>query len=64
MRECRTEKILDQNPELNKHWTSLIPVGKLGKPEDLMGAVVYLLSDASGYVTGSDLRVDGGYTVT
>ena len=36
----------------------------MGQPEDLMGAVVYLLSDASGYVTGADLRVDGGYTVT
>ncbi|KAL9130633.1 MAG: hypothetical protein Q9217_001247 [Psora testacea] len=59
-----TEKILTENPELYKHWTSLIPVGKMGQPEDLMGAVVYLLSDASGYVTGADLRVDGGYTVT
>lgn len=59
-----TEKILTDNPELYKHWTSLIPVGKMGKPEDLMGAVVYLLSEASGYVTGADIRVDGGYTVT
>ena len=59
-----TEKILTENKELYKHWTSLIPVGKMGRPEDLMGAVVYLLSDASGYVTGADLRVDGGYTVT
>ena len=62
--DCRTKKILDDNPELYKHWTSLIPVGKMGQPEDLMGAVTYLLSDASGYVTGADLRVDGGYTVT
>ncbi|MCJ1263985.1 hypothetical protein MMC22_003856 [Lobaria immixta] len=59
-----TKKILDDNPELYKHWTSLIPQGKMGQPEDLMGAVTYLLSDASGYVTGADLRVDGGYTVT
>jgi NAD(P)-dependent dehydrogenase (short-subunit alcohol dehydrogenase family) len=56
----RTRKILDDNPELNKKWTSLIPVGKMGSPEDLQGAVVYLLSDASRYVTGADLRVDGG----
>jgi NAD(P)-dependent dehydrogenase (short-subunit alcohol dehydrogenase family) len=56
----RTRKILDDNPELNKTWTSLIPVGKMGSPEDLQGAVVYLLSDASRYVTGADLRVDGG----
>lgn len=59
-----TRKILDDNPELAQKWTSLIPVGKMGRPEDLMGAVTYLLSDAAGYVTGADLRVDGGYTCT
>lgn len=52
----RTRKILDENPELNKQWTSLIPQGKMGRPEDLMGAVTFLLSDAAGYVTGADLR--------
>lgn len=59
-----TRKILDENPELNKTWTSLIPMGKMGRPEDLMGPVTFLLSDASLYVTGADLRVDGGYTCT
>jgi len=59
-----TKKILDENPDLKKQWTSLIPQGKMGQPEDLMGAVTYLSSDASSYVTGADLRVDGGYTVT
>lgn len=61
---CRTKKILDDNQDLYKQWTSLIPQGKMGQPEDLMGAVTYLLSDAANYVTGADLRVDGGYTVT
>lgn len=37
---------------------------RAGPPESLMGAVTYLSSDASSYVTGADLRVDGGYTVT
>ncbi|CAI6341108.1 unnamed protein product [Periconia digitata] len=46
-----TKKILDDNPELQKQWTSLIPVGKMGRPEDLMGAVTFLISDASLYVT-------------
>lgn len=64
MMTALTKKILDDNPDLAKHWTSLIPVGKMGRPEDLMGAVTFLSSDASKYVTGADLRVDGGYTVT
>ncbi|KAI9811979.1 MAG: hypothetical protein M1832_000644 [Thelocarpon impressellum] len=59
-----TKKILDDNPELQRRWTKLIPQGKMGQPEDLMGAVVLLLSEASGYITGADLRVDGGYTIT
>ena len=59
-----TEKILEEKPDLQKHWTSLIPQGRMGKPEDLMGAVAFLLSDASGYITGVELRVDGGYTMT
>ncbi|KAF7544913.1 hypothetical protein G7046_g9678 [Stylonectria norvegica] len=59
-----TQKILDDNPDLKEKWTSLIPQGKMGQPQDLMGPVTFLLSDASLYVTGADLRVDGGYTVT
>lgn len=59
-----TQKILDDNPDLRKQWISLIPQGKMGRPEELMGPVTFLLSDAAGYVTGADLRVDGGYTVT
>jgi hypothetical protein len=38
-----------------KQWTSLIPQGKMGQPEDLMGAVTFLSSDASSYVTGQHL---------
>lgn len=60
----RTRKILDENLELRDKWISLIPTGKMGVPEDLMGPVTFLLSDASKYITGADLRVDGGYTVT
>ncbi|OQD73369.1 hypothetical protein PENDEC_c015G00508 [Penicillium decumbens] len=59
-----TRKILDENPDLRDKWTSLIPVGKMGVPEDLMGPVTFLLSDAAKYITGAELRVDGGYTVT
>lgn len=44
-------------------WASNTPMGRLGDPADLQGAVVYLASDASAYVTGHDLIVDGGYTL-
>ena len=37
-------------------------VGRLGRPEEIAGAAVYLASDAASFVTGSDLLVDGGYT--
>ena len=39
-----------------------IKIGRIGKVEDIMGAVVYLASDASSLVTGSSLLVDGGWT--
>ena len=39
-----------------------IPLGQVGKPEDVAGAVLYLASDASKMVTGSSIKVDGGWT--
>lgn len=44
-------------------WVSNTPMGRLGEPADLQGAVIYLASDASSYVTGHDLVMDGGYTI-
>ncbi|MFA7433033.1 MAG: SDR family oxidoreductase, partial [Gemmobacter sp.] len=41
---------------------SRIRVGRLGKVEDLMGAVVFLASDASALMTGASLMLDGGWT--
>jgi NAD(P)-dependent dehydrogenase (short-subunit alcohol dehydrogenase family) len=38
------------------------PFKKFGQPDDLKGALVYLLSDASSFVTGSEIYVDGGFT--
>ncbi|KAI5290692.1 hypothetical protein KEM54_000734 [Ascosphaera aggregata] len=58
-----TRKIIAARPDLNEAWTSKIPQGVMGEPEDLSGAAVYLLSNASRYVTGAELRVDGGYTL-
>nr|BFD80892.1 glucose 1-dehydrogenase [Streptomyces sp. Xyl84] len=38
------------------------PMGRVGEPHEVAGAVVYLLSDAASYVTGAELAVDGGWT--
>jgi D-arabinitol 2-dehydrogenase len=58
-----TDEILARDPALKKHWVDRIPLGHMGDPADLVGAVVWLASDASRYVTGAEIRVDGGYTV-
>jgi NAD(P)-dependent dehydrogenase (short-subunit alcohol dehydrogenase family) len=39
-----------------------VPLGRVGLPEELQGAAVYLASDASAYVTGATIVIDGGYT--
>ncbi|KAL1410908.1 hypothetical protein Q8F55_001851 [Vanrija albida] len=57
-----TKVILDNDPVLRDQWLSKIPVGRMGDPSDLAGAVAYLASDASKYTTGAELTVDGGYT--
>jgi len=42
-------------------WTSNIPLGRLGKTEEIAGPVLFLVSDAACMVTGVTLYVDGGY---
>jgi NAD(P)-dependent dehydrogenase (short-subunit alcohol dehydrogenase family) len=50
------------NPEFHKRTVARIPLGRVGEVEDLMGAIVFLASDASALMTGSSLTVDGGWT--
>jgi len=56
-------EILFQNPEWVAYVNSRIPAGRTGLPNDMDGAVVFLASDASAYVTGQLLFVDGGFTI-
>ena len=57
-----TGKMLVENPALKKEWVRRIPMGRMGDPQELGGCVVWLLGEGSGYVTGGEVRVDGGYT--
>ncbi|KAJ3512105.1 hypothetical protein NLJ89_g3721 [Agrocybe chaxingu] len=58
-----TRTILEKDVELKNTWERLTPMGRMGEPEDLSGAIVFLASDASKFMTGSEIRVDGGYCV-
>lgn len=55
-------ELVAEMKEMHAEWIPRIPAGRLGTPEDLIGAYLYLVSDASRYATGTDLVVDGGYT--
>lgn len=56
------DQVFEANPATRDHAISRTPMGRLGQPADLEGAVVYLASDASRFVTGHILYVDGGWT--
>ncbi|CAN9337879.1 unnamed protein product [Alternaria alternata] len=53
----------EEMEKLSKEWLKDIPMKRIAKPEEFRGAAVWLVSDASSYVTGSEIIVDGGYTI-
>ncbi|MFJ9778812.1 SDR family NAD(P)-dependent oxidoreductase [Amycolatopsis sp. NPDC101161] len=59
-----TRQLLDRFANTERHTAMLAntPMGRLGRPEEVAAAVAYLASDDSGYTTGSDLYVDGGWS--
>jgi 3-oxoacyl-[acyl-carrier protein] reductase len=51
-----------KNPKSKKNLEKFIPLNKVGKPEDIANASMFLLSDQANYITGTELIVDGGIT--
>ncbi|MBU1206954.1 MAG: SDR family oxidoreductase [Proteobacteria bacterium] len=55
-----TPIIRDVPPEVNAEFARRTPLGRLGTPEDVAGAILFLISDAAGFITGATIDVNGG----
>ncbi|KAI0006492.1 NAD(P)-binding protein [Xylariaceae sp. FL0662B] len=56
------QKLFEKFPDREFEWPQQNMLNRLSKPEDYRGAAVFLLSDASRFMTGADLRIDGGHS--
>ncbi|PYH90155.1 NAD(P)-binding protein, partial [Aspergillus ellipticus CBS 707.79] len=61
IRTAMTDALLKEKPEVEETWMRGALLGRLGVPEDFKAPTVYMLADGSGFMTGTDLRVDGGH---
>ncbi len=61
--ETKFTEPMFKNEEFYKYVTANIPMGRVGKPHDVTGAIIYLASPASDLVTGHILHIDGGWTI-
>jgi NAD(P)-dependent dehydrogenase (short-subunit alcohol dehydrogenase family) len=57
------EELIRRNPSIETELVKAIPIGRLGKPEEIAQAVLWLCSPGASFVVGHALLVDGGFTV-
>jgi|JI10StandDraft_1071094.scaffolds.fasta_scaffold248891_2 NAD(P)-dependent dehydrogenase (short-subunit alcohol dehydrogenase family) len=62
--ETRFAGALTSNDEIMKRYLERTPLRRVGRPEDIAGAILFLASDASAYLTGQTIVVDGGFTIS
>lgn len=61
IRTAMVDRILGGDPEQEKAFTQLEPIGRFGRPEEIANAALWLCSGASSFVTGDTVAVDGGF---
>lgn len=61
IRTAMTDALLEEKPEIEKIWMAGALLGRLGAPEDFKAPAIFLLARGSSWMTGADLRVDGGH---
>ncbi len=61
IRTPMVEKFIEEKPETEKEFNTLHPIGRMGQPDEIAAAVIWLCSDSASFVTGQAINVDGGF---